>query len=46
MFVVDFGAIAMVESATGPEPHPIPGTGVLWRIYREGSEPRPLGFGK
>ncbi len=45
MFVVDFGAVAMVETATGPEAHPIPGTGVLWRIYREGSQPRPLGFG-
>ena len=46
MLVVDFGAVAIVETATGPTAHPQPGTGVLWRIYREGSNPRPLGFGK
>jgi hypothetical protein len=32
LYVVDFGAMAVVPSAVGPAPRPFPGTGVLWRI--------------
>jgi glucose/arabinose dehydrogenase len=32
LYVVDFGALAVVPTAVGPEPHPFPGTGVVWRI--------------
>lgn len=37
LYVVDFGAFAMVEGAT-PVPQPVPGTGVVWRITREGTK--------
>jgi glucose/arabinose dehydrogenase len=32
LYVVDFGAMAVVPTAVGPEPQPFPGTGVIWRI--------------
>lgn len=32
LFVVDFGALAVVPSAVGSLPHPFPGTGTVWRI--------------
>ena len=36
LYVVDFGVMTM--DATGPKPRP--GTGVLWRITREGGQPQ------
>ena len=36
LYVVDIGAIAVIPSAT-PTPQPFPGTGVIWRITREGT---------
>ena len=32
LYVVDYGAVAFVRTATGPQPRPFPGTGVIWRI--------------
>ena len=43
LYVVDFGSLAVIETASGPESHPIPGTGSIWRISRKGVKPRPLG---
>lgn len=37
LYVVDFGAMAMVPTALVPMPHPFPGSGVVWRITREGT---------
>lgn len=36
LYVVDIGAIAVIPSAA-PTPQPFPGTGVIWRITREGT---------
>ena len=38
MYVADIGAIAVYPSAM-PTPHPYPGSGVIWRISREGTPP-------
>ncbi len=38
LYVVDFGAVAMEKTATGPMAHPIRGTGVIWRIAPTGHE--------
>jgi hypothetical protein len=35
LYVVDTGAIAVLPTAA-PAPQPFPGTGVIWRITREG----------
>ena len=35
LYVVDYGPVLWVRSATGPAPHYFPGTGVLWRITRD-----------
>jgi glucose/arabinose dehydrogenase len=35
LYVVDVGAMAIIETATGPVPRPFPRTGVVWRIVRE-----------
>src|SRR5262249_51528011 len=34
LYVVDYGPVLWVPSATGPAPRYYPGTGVLWRITR------------
>jgi glucose/arabinose dehydrogenase len=39
MYVVDIGAIMVYPTAT-PLPHPFPGSGVIWRITKEGSQPK------
>ena len=36
LYVVDLGALAVIPSAA-PTPQPFPGTGVVWRITREGT---------
>jgi glucose/arabinose dehydrogenase len=35
LYVVDYGPVLWVRSATGPAPRYFPGTGVLWRITRD-----------
>lgn len=35
LYVVDIGAVAIVPTAIGPMPRPIPGTGAVWRITRD-----------
>jgi len=35
LYIVDFGA--MPVDRTGPKPKP--GTGVVWRVFREGARP-------
>jgi glucose/arabinose dehydrogenase len=37
LYVVDVGVIHGAVAAAGPFPQPIPGTGVIWRITREGT---------
>lgn len=32
LYVVDFGAIAVIKTAIGPAPRPFPNTGAIWRI--------------
>ncbi len=39
LYVADIGAIMVYPSAT-PTAHPYPGSGVIWRITREGTPPR------
>lgn len=39
MYVADIGAIMLWPTAT-PLPHPFPGSGVIWRITKEGAEPK------
>ncbi len=36
LYVADLGAFAVIE-AGAPRPMPIPGTGVVWRIARDGA---------
>jgi glucose/arabinose dehydrogenase len=38
LYVVDFGAMSAFPAAAGPLVHPFPGTGVVWRITREGTQ--------
>jgi len=38
LYVVDFGAMSVFPAAVGPLVHPFPGTGVVWRITREGTQ--------
>jgi glucose/arabinose dehydrogenase len=35
LYVVDVGAMAVVQTAAGPKPRPFPNTGVVWRISRD-----------
>ena len=35
LYVVDIGAMAIVQTAIGPAPRPFPRTGVVWRIMRD-----------
>jgi glucose/arabinose dehydrogenase len=39
MYVADIGAIMVYPTAT-PLPHPFPGSGVIWRITKEGAQPK------
>jgi glucose/arabinose dehydrogenase len=39
LYVVDFGAMSSFPAGAGPLVHPFPGTGVVWRITREGTQP-------
>lgn len=39
LYVVDIGVIGFDLAGAGPFPTPVPGTGVIWRISREGSKP-------
>jgi glucose/arabinose dehydrogenase len=39
LYVADIGAIGVIPSAT-PAIQPFPGTGVVWRITREGAKPK------
>jgi glucose/arabinose dehydrogenase len=39
LYVVDIGPILLLPTAS-PVPHPFPNTGVIWRISREGSQPK------
>ena len=39
LYVADIGAI-FVYPTPSPMPHPYPGSGVIWRITREGSQPQ------
>jgi glucose/arabinose dehydrogenase len=32
LYVVDFGAMAVIKTAIGPVPRPFPNTGAIWRI--------------
>jgi hypothetical protein len=44
LYVADIGAI-MVYPSPMPSPHPYPGSGVIWRIMREGAPPNfPVGL--
>jgi len=36
LYVVDIGAVAFVTSGQGPTPRPFPGSGVVWRVTRDG----------
>jgi len=37
LYIVDIGAVAFVTSGQGPTPRPFPGTGVVWRVTRQGA---------
>ena len=37
LYIVDIGVIGFQLSGAGPFPTPYPGTGVIWRITREGN---------
>jgi glucose/arabinose dehydrogenase len=37
LYIVDVGVFHAALAAAGPFPHPVPGTGVIWRITREGT---------
>jgi glucose/arabinose dehydrogenase len=37
LYIADIGAVVVVPSAT-PAIHPFPGTGVIWRVTREGTQ--------
>lgn len=37
LYVVDFGAMAAYPAGAGPVVHPFPGTGVIWRVSRDGA---------
>jgi len=39
MYVVDIGVISGGVAAAGPFPQPVPGTGVIWRITKDGTTP-------
>jgi glucose/arabinose dehydrogenase len=39
LYVVDIGVIGFALAGAGPFPTPAPGTGVIWRITKEGSSP-------
>ena len=39
MYVADIGAIMVFPAAT-PMPQPFPGSGVIWRITKEGAQPK------
>lgn len=38
MYVVDLGALDVHLAGAGPFPRPFPGSGVIWRIRREGTQ--------
>jgi glucose/arabinose dehydrogenase len=37
LYVVDIGVIGFELAGAGPFPHPAPGTGVIWRITKQGT---------
>jgi hypothetical protein len=37
LYIVDIGAIGFDLAGAGPFPVPAPGTGVIWRITKEGA---------
>lgn len=39
LYVVDIGVINFEVAGAGPFPQPVPGTGVIWRITKEGTTP-------
>jgi glucose/arabinose dehydrogenase len=39
LYVVDIGVIGFEVGGAGPFPQPVPGTGVIWRITKEGASP-------
>lgn len=39
LYVVDIGVINFAIAAAGPFPQPVPGTGVIWRITKDGTKP-------
>lgn len=39
LYVVDIGVINFGIAAAGPFPQPVPGTGVIWRITKDGTTP-------
>lgn len=39
LYIVDIGAIGFERAGAGPFPVPSPGTGVIWRITKQGSNP-------
>lgn len=44
LYVADLGAM-LIYPTPEPRPHPYPASGVIWRITREGAQPRfPAGF--
>lgn len=41
LYVVDYGAVAFVRTAIGPQAHPYPDSGVVWKITAD--QPAPAG---
>ena len=39
LYIVDIGVIGFELAGAGPFPTPAPGTGVIWRVTREGTTP-------
>jgi hypothetical protein len=39
LYIVDIGTIGFDVGGAGPFPVPVPGTGVIWRITKQGSNP-------
>ncbi|HWJ91851.1 MAG TPA: hypothetical protein VNR87_12105 [Flavisolibacter sp.] len=39
LYIVDIGVIGFDLAGAGPFPVPVPGTGVIWRISKQGSSP-------
>jgi glucose/arabinose dehydrogenase len=39
LYIVDMGVIGFAPAGAGPFPVPVPGTGVIWRITKQGTGP-------